>query len=113
MKSEQPDELKKWYQEHLGIKMDQYGHAFQWRELKDPETIGFTQWGIFDRNTDYFNPSEKDMMLNLRVKDLDEVLQKLKEEGIEQEGEIEEYPYGKFAWIMDPEGNKVELWQPL
>ena len=112
-KCKDPESVKKWYNDHLGIKSDQYGGAFIWREHNDPDHKGYTAWGPFSDTTKYFSPSNKDYMFNYRVDNLEKLLEVLKEEGVEIVGEMEEYEYGKFGWIMDPEGNKIELWEPV
>ncbi len=112
-KTEDPQKTKAWYETHLGIEMDEWGSQFKWRDLDDKEKIGRTVWGPFEKNTDYFSPSEKDYMLNYRVENLVELLAQLKKEGVEVVGTIEEYEYGKFGWILDPEGRKIELWEPI
>ena len=112
-KCKDPEEVKKWYNDHLGIKTDQYGGVFVWREHNDPEQKGYTAWSPFSDNSKYFSPSKKDFMFNYRVENLEKLLEALKKEGVEIVGEIEEYEYGKFGWIMDPEGNKIELWEPV
>ncbi len=105
---------KEWYEKHLGMKMNDWGGAiFFWRDLEDAEKKCSTSWSTFKSDSKYFSPSEKDFMFNYRVENLVELLAALKEEGIEQVGEMQEYEYGKFAWIMDPEGNKIELWEPV
>lgn len=71
-----------------------------------------TGWGLFKKDTDYFEPAKKDFMLNYRVENLDELLKVLKEEGVTIDEKREDYEYGRFAWIMDPEGNRIELWEP-
>ena len=104
----------KWYEEHLGIKIQDWGGGiFWWRDPENPEKKGSTSWSTFKKDTTYFAPSEKDFMFNYRVENLEALLKVLKEEGIEQVGEMESFEYGKFAWIMDPEGNKIELWEPV
>ncbi|MDW7692577.1 VOC family protein [Flammeovirgaceae bacterium SG7u.111] len=112
-KVKDPAKTKEWYQKHLGIETDQYGGMFKWREKDDPDKVGGTAWSPFDEKTEYFKPSEKEYMLNYRVENLVELLKVLKEEGVEIVGEIEEYDYGKFGWILDADGNKIELWEPL
>lgn len=112
-KCNNPEQLKKWYQHHLGIKSDEYGGIFAWREFSDKEKIGYTVWGPFSKNTDYFKPSEKPFMFNYRVENLERLLEILKKEGVEVIDKIEKYDYGKFGWIIDPEGNKIELWEPF
>ena len=111
-KSDDPETLKKWYDRHLGIKSDEYGGIFIWREYKNPEKEAYTAWGPFSKDTKYFLPSQKSFMFNYRVKNLEKLLEILKKEGVEVVGEIEDYDYGKFGWILDPEGNKIELWEP-
>lgn len=74
--------------------------------------MGRTEWSPFPRSTDYFDPSDAPFMINYRVDDLDGVLDRLVEDGIETVGDVESYPYGRFAWILDPNGLKIELWEP-
>ncbi|MCF8236095.1 MAG: hypothetical protein K9G67_14005 [Bacteroidales bacterium] len=112
-KAENPEGLKDWYHDHLGIESDLYGHLFKWREHDNPDQIGSTTWAPFTDKTEYFKPSEKQFMINYRVENLEKLMDLLREEGVEIVGEIESYPYGKFGWIMDPEGNKIELWEPV
>jgi predicted enzyme related to lactoylglutathione lyase len=111
-KAEKPDELRNWYGTHLGFQTDQYGATFEWRHADDAEQKGYTQWSTFAKDSTYFAPSNKDFMFNFQVENLTELLAVLKAEGVTVIGEIEEYDYGKFGWIMDPEGNKIELWEP-
>ena len=103
--------IKEWYGKHLGLPVDDYGCTFWWKDEEGKKCS--TQWSPFKEDTDYFNPSEKEFMVNFRVENLVELLKILKEEGVTVVGEIEEYEYGKFGWILDPEGNKLELWEPL
>ena len=112
-KSKNPEKTKEWYQKHLGIKSGKYGGTFEWRHAKDEKKKGFTAWGPFNKDTDYFAPSEKEFMFNYRVDDLEKLLEVLKKEGVEVVGEMEVYDYGKFGWIMDPDGQKIELWEPV
>jgi predicted enzyme related to lactoylglutathione lyase len=105
--------LAAWYQKHLGIEFGDNSYVdFKWLN-KDLNTPGHTVFSFFKEDTSYFSPSEKPFMINFRVKDLDVLLAELKKEGVEIVGEKEEYEYGNFGWIMDPEGNKIELWQPI
>ncbi len=110
-KTEHPDEIKKWYKEHLGIPTDQYGWTFCWKDKEGNDCS--TQWSPMKEDTKYFEPSKKQFMMNFRVDNLVELLKVLKEEGVTVVGEIEEYDFGKFGWILDPEGNKLELWEPI
>ncbi|WP_374676574.1 VOC family protein [Flavobacterium sp. NRK1] len=109
-RSENPEALRDWYKKHLGLNTDNYGCTFWWKDKNGDDAS--TQWSPFAADTDYFNPSQKQFMQNFRVQDLDSLILKLKEEGVTLVGEPETYDYGKFGWILDPEGNKIELWQP-
>jgi predicted enzyme related to lactoylglutathione lyase len=113
-KTKDPKKTKEWYQTHLGMQMDDYGFSFRWIDPDQPDAKApaLTAWSPFKDDTTYFNPSEKPYMFNYRVENLVELLKVLKEEGVQIVDEIQEYPYGKFGWIMDPEGNKIELWEP-
>jgi len=111
-KCKDPKKLKEWYKEHLGMKTDQYGTLFEWREVPDTTKKGVTQWSPFAETTKYFNPSTKDFMINYRVENLGSLVEELKKEGVTVVDTIESSDYGKFVHIMDIEGNKVELWQP-
>jgi predicted enzyme related to lactoylglutathione lyase len=112
-KSNDPAAMRDWYKAHLGFNTDQYGATFEWRQLDAPDKKGTTVWSPFSASTKYFEPSGKDMMINLRVENLEWLLEQLRNEGIEQLGEMQVYEYGKFAHIMDPEGNKIELWEAV
>lgn len=114
-KASDPKKIKQWYEKHLGMKMDPYGYSFQWKELDkvDTTTPASTAWSPFKDDSQYFKPSEKPFMFNYRVENLVELMILLKAEGVEIVGEIEVHPYGKFGWIMDPDGNKIELWEPI
>ena len=111
-KCKDPKALKAWYKKHLGIPAGEYGWLFQWKDGAPEGQTGTTTWSLFPENTDYLDPSPKDFMINYRVHDLEALLPVLHEEGVEQVGEMMDYEYGKFAWILDPEGNKIELWEP-
>ena len=112
-KSKDPDELRKWYRTHLGIESEKESAAiFKWRKLDDPKSERYTVWSPFPDDTDYFAPSAKPFMMNFQVDNLEELLAQLKREGVEVDPRVETYDYGKFAWIMDPEGNRIELWEP-
>ena len=110
-KTKNPDETKKWYKDHLGLPVDDYGCTFWWKDTKGNDCS--TQWSPFKEDTNYFSPSTKQFMMNFRVENLKELLATLKEEGVTIVGNVEEYDYGKFGWILDPEGNKIELWEPI
>ncbi|WMX12444.1 MULTISPECIES: VOC family protein [unclassified Aureispira] len=112
-KTKDPQKSKNWYQNHLGIESDQYGATFKWLEKENPEQEGNTVWNAFPEDTTYFNPSEQEFMVNYRVDDLEALLTSLKEEGVTIVGEMQSFEYGKFAWILDPDGYKIELWEPV
>ena len=110
-KTDQPKILKEWYKKHLGFNTDDWGCTFWWKDLNDNKAS--TQWSPFKSDSNYFSPSEKEYMFNYRVDNLVELLKELKKEGVQIIGEMEEYDYGKFGWILDPDGNKIELWEPI
>ncbi|MBA9073525.1 D-3-phosphoglycerate dehydrogenase [Flavobacterium gossypii] len=110
-KSEDPKALRDWYRKHLGLDTNDYGCTFRWKNEKGEDCS--TQWSPFKSDTNYFSPSEKQFMQNFRVEKLQELLAKLKEEGVQVIGEMESYDYGNFGWILDLEGNKIELWEPM
>jgi predicted enzyme related to lactoylglutathione lyase len=112
-KCKDPQAMNNWYSKHLGLNTGNYGSNFGWRKADQPEVKGYTLWSPFSENTKYFAPSEKDFMINYRVDDLEKLIEVLKSEGVQVVGEIQEFEYGKFAHILDPEGNKVELWEPV
>lgn len=109
-KSRDPKAIREWYKNHLGLNTDDYGCSFWWKDQEGRDCM--TQWSPFKEDTEYFQPSKKEFMMNFRVADLEGLLKELKEEGVTIVGKVEEYDYGKFGWILDPEGNKLELWEP-
>jgi predicted enzyme related to lactoylglutathione lyase len=111
-KCQNPDQMKTWYREHLGLQTDQYGTSFEWRQVDRPDQKGFLQWSTFSADTKYFEPSAKEFMINYRVENLEWLVEELKKEGVTVLDGIEAYEYGKFVHILDPEGNKIELWEP-
>ena len=112
-KARDPAELRAWYERHLDIGAAHQGVNFFWRDRDDASRFGLTVWSLFPRDTDYFGPGDQGFMINYRVADLETLLDRLREQGVSQVGEIEEYWYGRFAWILDGEGNRVELWEPV
>ena len=111
-KSEDPAALRKWYEEKLGIESDEYGKTFLWNATESPH-VGSTVWAPFKQQTTYFEPSHKQFMINFRVDNLVELVEELQIKGVSILAPIIEESYGKFAHIMDPEGNKIELWEPV
>lgn len=112
-KSKDPEAARKWYGENLGLAINSYGSSFEFRNANNREEINYLQWSPFEEGTDYFDPSEKPFMINYRVQNIEGLVKQLKENGVTVVDEITEYEYGKFVHIMDPEGNKIELWEPV
>lgn len=112
-KCQDPEKIREWYKTHLGVDTNQWGATFEWREAGDPEKKGTTQWSPFDDKTNYFEPSAKEFMINYRVENLEALVEELRKEGVTILDQIETFEYGKFIHIMDAEGNKVELWEPV
>jgi predicted enzyme related to lactoylglutathione lyase len=111
-KAQDPKALYEWYRRHLGVESNADGSGASWRDADHPEIPGSCVWAIFPKDTDYFGPAPSNFMMNFRVENLLELLKLLREEGVPIDPKVEEYDYGKFAWITDPEGNRVELWEP-
>jgi len=110
-KSDDPAKLCRWYQKHLGIQAEPpHGTMFEWKQ--NDGRPGGTAWSIFPRDTKYFDPSRVPFMVNYRVDDLDALLEALRAEGVWIDPKREDSDYGRFAWIMDPDGNRIELWEP-
>ena len=109
-KTKDPNKVKDWYNKHLGLNTDQWGCTFWWKDKDGNECS--TQWSPFKEDTNYFEPSRKDFMMNFRVENLDELLKTLKAEGVTVIDKTESLEEGKFGWIVDLEGNKIELWEP-
>ena len=105
--------LQAWYKKHLGIDVQDWGGAaFRWADEAGQPTAGTTVWSIGPVDGDYYAPSKSSFMINYRVADLHAVLHALRTEGCNVIDKTDDSEYGKFGWVMDPEGNKVELWQP-
>ena len=111
-KAKDPEKMYEWYERHLGLKREHGTVLFHWRKPDDPAAECMTVWSIFRQDTKYLNPSTSPFMINYRVDDLDTVLEALRAEGVTTDPNPEDSEYGRFAWIMDPEGNKIELWEP-
>jgi predicted enzyme related to lactoylglutathione lyase len=111
-KARDPKALSGWYREHLGVSVEEWGGArFVWRE-HDARGDACTVWAPFSLDTKYFAPSEAPFMVNFRVDDLDAMLAQLRRAGAQVLDRVEEGEHGRFGWVVDPEGNKIELWQP-
>ena len=112
-KAKDPVALREWYRKHLGIDVQEWGGAaFNWTDEAGNPANGMTVWSIGPADSDYYAPSTASFMVNYRVDDLAALLQALRDEGCDVLETTDDTEYGKFGWVMDPEGNKVELWQP-
>ena len=110
-KASNPKAMAAWYRQNLGIQ-SQHGYSdFTWRDQAHPDQIGHTTWAVFPTNTTYFGQSPSSLMINYRVANLDRMLEQLRRNGVKIE-KVQDSDYGRFAWIMDPEGNRIELWEP-
>ncbi|MDE3244878.1 MAG: VOC family protein [Acidobacteriota bacterium] len=113
LKAKEPDVLRDWYRKHLGLEIEAWGGvAFKWHSPGQPNPDGTTVWSVFPATSEYFAPSSAPFMVNYRVEDLHALLAALRDEGCDVDSKIDESEFGKFGWVMDPEGNKVELWEP-
>ena len=110
-KSKDPKASKDWYKKYLDFNTDDYGCTFWWKDKEGNDAS--TQWSPFKQDTNYFEPSKKDFMFNYRVEDLETLIKNLRDEGVTIVGDMQTYEYGKFAWILDNENNKIELWEPI
>ena len=111
-KSADPKRLSEWYRDHLGLKVEEWGGvAFQWAGQDNPSGVGTTIWNPFKEDTDYFAPG-RSFMFNYRVHDLHALIAALRAEGCQVDDKVDESEDGKFGWVTDPDGNKVELWEP-
>lgn len=112
-KSEDPGKMRDWYNQNLGLVTNEYGSLFEFRKSDSPEEKAYLQWSPFEQNTGYFEPSKKEFMINYRVENLEELVEELRRNGVTILDSIEVYDYGKFIHILDPENNKIELWEPV
>ena len=112
-KTEDPIAARNWYGENLGLAIDDYGSAFEFRNANQPDEINYLRWGPFKAETKYFEPSQKDFMINYRVYNIEGLVRKLKAKSVVVVDTIETYEYGKFVHILDPYGHKIELWEPV
>jgi predicted enzyme related to lactoylglutathione lyase len=112
-KCNDPEKTRNWYKENLGFRTNEYGSMFEFRLENNKDEIGYIQWSPFSVSTKYFQPSESDFMVNYRVADLKKLAKDLESNGITILDTIESYEYGSFLHILDPENNKIELWEPI
>lgn len=112
--SDNLEETQKWYAENLGIEVNDWGSSsFESRDLNNPEQINSLQWKPFKKGEEYFSPSKKEFMINYQVQNIEGLVSKLKKNGVTILDSIETFDYGKFVHILDREGNKIELWEPI
>jgi predicted enzyme related to lactoylglutathione lyase len=111
--SDNPKETKEWYAKNLGLEINEWGSTFESRNSNRPDEINYLQWSTFKKGDEYFSPSKKDFMINYRVQNIEGLIKKLNENGVTVLDSIATYDYGKFVHIMDTEGNKIELWEPV
>lgn len=112
-KARDPNSLRHWYRTHLGFDVQEWGGcAFRWKDDALPGREGVTVWSVFPAESTYFDPSPAPFMVNYRVADLARVLAELRAEGCAVDDRTDESEHGRFGWVMDPEGNRVELWEP-
>lgn len=111
--SEKPSDLREWYGKNLGLEITEYGSTFEFRNGTRPDEINYLQWSPFKKGNEYFKPSTGDFMINYRVQNIEGLVRNLKASGVKVTDTIETYDYGKFVHILDMEGNKIELWEPV
>lgn len=113
IKSADTARLRAWYKKHLGIDIEDWGGtAFRWAGPHNPDGHGTTVWSVFEASSDYFAPSTAPFMVNYRVDDVRALVDVLRQEGCQVIDKIDESEFGKFGWVVDPDGNKIELWEP-
>lgn len=111
--SDDPEKTKEWYSNNLGLEVNEWGSSFEFRNAHRPDEINYLQWSPFKQGSKYFAPSKKDFMINYRVQNIEGLVRKLSENDVTIVDTIETYDYGKFVHIMDADGNKIELWEPV
>src|SRR5262249_49194752 len=111
-KSANHEQLRAWYENSLGLDQSPYGVNFKWRSHEQPDREHMTIWSVFPQTSTYFGPGSAPFMINYIVDDLDALLAKLEKKGVQIDPKREDHDYGRFAWIFDADGNKIELWEP-
>ncbi len=112
-KSADPDKTKEWYRQHLGMNIDQWGAPFAFRNADRPDEMNYLNWDAFTDSTEYFDPSEHDFMINYRVQHIDRLVEQMRADGVTILDSIVSYEYGKFVHVLDADGHKLELWEPV
>jgi len=111
-KSDDAQETREWYNQMLGFEAQEWGKTFPWIDINDKSTEGCTVWNVFKRSSDYFGDSNQTFMVNYIVQNMDDLLAKLEQQGVKQVKPMEDSEFGKFAWINDINGQRIELWEP-
>ncbi|MGB0432211.1 MAG: VOC family protein [Bacteroidia bacterium] len=112
-KCDDPDKMREWYGNTFGFETDKYGAMFKSKDFDNPSKTNYLQWSTMSKDSKYFDPSKSQFMVNYRVENIEALVEQLKAEGVKVVDEIEEFEYGKFVHVLDPEGNKIELWEPV
>jgi len=112
-KCDNPQDMRNWCKDQLGLVTNEYGSLFEFREVDKPKSKAYLQWSPMEKDTTYFEPSKKAFMINFRVQNIEALAEELKASGVTVLDEIESFEYGKFVHILDPENNKIELWEPV
>lgn len=112
-KTKDPAQTRSWYGKNLGLAIDDYGSPFEFRNANNPDQVNYLRWSPVKEATGYFAPSKNEFMINYRVQYLEKLVEQLRRNGVAILDTIETYDYGKFVHIMDADGNKIELWEPV
>lgn len=110
--SKNPKETMAWYEKNLGLAIDDFGSPFEFRNANKPDEVNYLRWSPFE-SAEYFAPSKKEFMINYRVQNIEGLIRNLRANGVTIVDSIETFDYGKFVHIMDADGNKIELWEPV
>lgn len=110
---EDPNKMREWYAKNFGLTTDEYGALFEFRKATAPDEVAYLQWSTMSRDSDHFKPSKSPFMINYRVENIEALVEQLQTSGHKMLDEIAVYDYGKFVHLLDPEGNKIELWEPV
>ena len=111
-RAKDPKALSDWYSKRLGLRIKDNVALFTWNSRKNPKRIGYSVWALFSKDDPYFGSKKSQFMINYRVNNLSSLLARLRKEGVRVARKAEKSPYGKFGWVYDPEGNRIELWEP-
>ncbi|HOZ15722.1 MAG TPA: VOC family protein [Tenuifilaceae bacterium] len=111
--SDDPQKTTEWYGKNLGLATDEYGSVFEFRSANNPDEVNYLRWSAFKTGSNYLKPSKKEFMINYRVQNIEGLVRMLRNNGVTILDTIATYDYGKFVHILDPDGNKIELWEPV